>query len=72
MFMRNPSQQRKKTGESQGAITLQSLGIGLAFALLAPYLLELAFPRRRAISTRLNARPGATANADFTAEPVNI
>jgi len=37
----------KETGDSLGAVILEALASGLAFALAAPYLLELAFPRRR-------------------------
>ena len=37
----------KKSGDSLGTIIWQSLAWGLGFALAAPYLLELAFPRRR-------------------------
>ncbi|MEO5917773.1 MAG: hypothetical protein ABIS50_26310 [Luteolibacter sp.] len=35
-----------ETDETMGTVILQSLATGLALALLAPYLLELAFPRR--------------------------
>lgn len=35
------------TGNSLGEITLRALASGLVFALAAPYLLELAFPRLR-------------------------
>ncbi len=37
----------KKGDKLFGAVVLQALGVGLAFALLIPYLLELAFPRQR-------------------------
>ena len=37
----------KKAGDSLGTIIWESLAWGLGFALGAPYLLELAFPRRR-------------------------
>lgn len=37
----------KDAGESLGAVILEALASGLAFALGVPYLLELAFPRRR-------------------------
>ncbi len=35
-----------ESDETMGSVILESLGTGLAFALLVPYLLELAFPRR--------------------------
>ena len=40
------SQTALKPEESLGDVILQALGTGLAFALLIPYLFELAFPRR--------------------------
>ncbi|MES2921971.1 MAG: hypothetical protein V4819_10505 [Verrucomicrobiota bacterium] len=62
----------RKSGDSMGEIIGESLGAGLAFALLAPYLLELAFPRRRALGS---ARKGpwleAADSADFSGEPAN-
>jgi hypothetical protein len=62
----------RKPDESMGAIIGESLGVGLAFALLAPYLLELAFPRRRQLDP---ARTGpwheAADDADFPGEPAN-
>lgn len=36
----------KAADESLGGMILQALGVGLGFSLLAPYLLEFAFPRR--------------------------
>ncbi len=36
----------RDSDDSLGSVTLKALGAGLAFALLTPYLLELAFPRR--------------------------
>jgi len=43
----------KETDDSLGAVILEALASGLAFALGVPYLLELAFPRRRrSISTQ--------------------
>lgn len=36
----------KKGDESLGIVILKALGIGLGYALVIPYLLELAFPRR--------------------------
>ena len=62
----------RKSGDSMGEIILQSLAVGLSFALLAPYLLEFAFPRRRAIYPRQGTCSDATENVDFTGEPANI
>lgn len=62
----------RKPGESLGEIIGESLGIGLAFALLVPYLLELAFPRRRQPgSARKDASRETADEADFPGEPAN-
>ena len=61
----------KKSGDSMGEIIGESLGLGLGFALLAPYLLELAFPRRRSSAAHKDAWPQAADNVDFTGEPAN-
>ncbi len=41
----------KKAEDSLGTVIWQSIALGLSFALGAPYLLELAFPRRRSNPT---------------------
>lgn len=62
----------RKPGESMGEIIGASLGVGLAFALLAPYLLELAFPRRRQSGlASKNSALEAADEADFPGEPAN-
>ncbi len=54
-----------------GEIIVQALGVGLAFALLPPYLLEWAFPRRRSSAVRKGAWPAVVDEVDFTAELEN-
>ncbi len=61
----------RKSGDSLGEIILQSQGVGLAFALIAPYLLELAFPRRRPSAARKDSWPQAANEIDFPGEPAN-
>jgi len=61
----------KKAGETMGVIILQSLAVGVAFALSAPYLMELAFPRRRLISARGSVWSEASDPPDFSGEPAN-
>ena len=61
----------KKAGETMGVIILQSLAVGVAFALSAPYLMELAFPRRRLISARGSGWSEAADPPDFSGEPAN-
>lgn len=62
----------RKPDDSMGSIIGESLGIGLAFALLAPYLLELAFPRRRQPGLACkDAVVEAADEADFPGQPAN-
>ena len=62
----------KDAGESLAAVILEALASGLAFALGVPYLLELAFPRRRrTISTPGKSWAEEPDNVDFAEFPVN-
>lgn len=45
--MRSYTPEPRKAGKSLTAVFLRAIGAGLAVALALPYLLELAFPRRR-------------------------
>lgn len=62
----------KDAGESLWAVILEALASGLAFALGVPYLLELAFPRRRrsllALGKTWSEEPDGVGLAEF---PVN-
>lgn len=62
----------KKPDKSLGAVILQALGAGLAFSLLAPYLLELAFPRRsRPVSPGKDAWSEAADDSELVGLPAN-
>jgi hypothetical protein len=54
----SPTPIGRKADESLGWVIVQALGAGLAFALMVPYLLELAFPRR--VRPRLPAKQAWT------------
>ena len=62
----------KDTGESLGAVIFGALATGLAFALGVPYLLELAFPRRRrTFSTSGKTWSEEPGDVKFTEFPLN-
>ncbi|MES2440885.1 MAG: hypothetical protein V4584_17600 [Verrucomicrobiota bacterium] len=64
------SQTALKSDDSLGNVILQSLGTGLAFALLIPYLLELAFPRRIRSKASAGEEWSEAAEPEMTGLPV--